>query len=145
MADPLAIFVALVIAISILFGFCCHYVSQKRRDAERESRATLQTAVGNSGNANRNTRPVFITGLQGVASNSNVRASEAGSNPIDDRPNENPPDGSLFSPDLIADNGPPPYSCLSPSGEPLSPPPSYEAALRDSTEHLDITRQEHIV
>ncbi|KAL9960720.1 hypothetical protein ACROYT_G034210 [Oculina patagonica] len=150
MADPLAIFVLSVIAISIFFGFCCHFVSQKRKDAER---ATLQTAVGTSGFAhprtsgteNWNTRPAFITGLQGAGLNSNVRAREAESNPVEDQPNENPPDGSLLSPDPIADSGPPPYSCLSLSGEPLSPPPSYEAALRASTEQLAIARQGHIV
>lgn len=144
MADPVkAVVIVLVILIALFFGFCCHFASRRE---EAEHRARQQSALGTSGNTNRNnTGPVFIIGLQGAASNSNARAArEAGSNPVEDQPNENPPDASPQSPDPIADGGPPPYSCVTTSGEPLPPPPSYEDALRASTEHLAITRQ-HIV
>ena len=133
MDDHVKAFVVVsAIVIALFFGFCCHFASQKRRDEEQNTRA-FQT----SGNANRNNvSTAYVMGLQdqGATSNSNARA-----------PNENqPPDGGLLSPDPIADCGPPPYRCLIPSGEPLSPPPSYEAALRASTEQLAVTRQ-HVV
>ena len=141
-ADPVkAIVIVLVVVIAILFGFCCHFASQKRRDEEEQNRRAMrQTAPGNSENANQNnTTPVFIIGLQGPTSSSNYAGAR------EDHPNENLPGESPQGPDAIADSGPPPYSCLTASGEPVPPPPSYEEALRASTEHLAITRQQHIV
>lgn len=145
MADPVkAIIIVLVIAIALIFGFCCHFAS-RREDAEDRARQQAARA-GTSGNTNRNnTGPVFIFGLQGTASNSNAGAArEAETNPTEDQPNEIQPDENRQSPDPIADSGPPPYRCVTVPSDPLPPPPSYEEALRASTEHLAISRQ-HIV
>ena len=124
MADPVkAIVIVLVVVIAILFGFCCHFASLRRREEEQNRTALQQTAVGTTGNTNQtSTSAVYIFGLQGAASNSNARARGVVSNPIAAE--------SVRSPDVIADSGPPPYSCLATSGEPLPPPPSYEEALR---------------
>lgn len=142
-----AIIVCAVIIIAIFFGFCCHFISRNRRDEElasrssgsRNSRAMQQTEVGST-NQN-NTGPVFVIGLQGRGLNSNAR--EAGSHSGEGQTNENQPDETPLSADPIADSGPPPYGCLTTSDE--APPPSYEDALRVSTEHLAATRHQHIV
>lgn len=141
MADAVkAIIICGVIVMAIFFGFCCHFLSQNRRDEEpasRNSRATQRTVVGNTNQNNMG--PVYVIGLQGGGSN----AREAGSNPGDDQPNENQSNERPQSPDPIADSGPPPYGCLTTSSE--APPPSYEEALRASTENLAVTRHQHIV
>ena len=140
MVDALkAIIVCAVIVIAIFFGFCCHFVSRNRRDEElasrnsgvRNSRTMQQTVVGNT-NQN-NTGPVYVIGLQGGGLNSNAR--QPGSHSSEDQPENQP--------DPIVDSGPPPYGWLTTSDE--APPPSYEDALRASTEHLAATRHQHIV
>ena len=142
-----AIIVCAVIIIAIFFGFCCHFLSRNRRDEElasrtsgaRNSRAMRQNVTGNTNQNNMG--PVFVIGLQGGRVNSNAR--EAGSHSGRDQTNENQPNERPQSPDAIVNSGPPPYGCLTTSDEP--PPPSYEEALRASTEHLAATRHQHIV
>ena len=139
-----AIIVCAVVFLAIFFGFCCHFLSRNRRDEElasrsigaRNSRAMQQTEVGNT-NQN-NTRPVFVIGLHGGRLNSNARETRSHSG--EDQTNENQPDESA---DPIVESGPPPYGCLTTSDE--APPPSYEDALRVSTEHLAATRHQHVV
>ena len=138
-----ATIICAAVVIAIFFGFCCHFLSRNRRDEEfasRNSRATQQTVGGNPNQSN--TGPVYVIGLQGGRLNSNAR--EAGSHTCtgEDQPNENQRDETLLSPDPIVDSGPPPYGCLTTSAE--APPPSYEEALRVSTEHLAATGRQHI-
>jgi len=141
MADAVkAIVVCVVIIIALFFGFCCHFLSQRRRDEEfasRHARATQQTAPGNTNQNNMG--PVYIVGLQGGRMNSNTR--EDGSHSGEEQSNENETNETSQSPDPIADNGPPPYGCLATSDE--APPPSYEEALRASTEDLTATRHHY--
>lgn len=128
-----AVVICLVVAVAILLGCCCHYASLKRREEEmalRNSRTMQQTE-----NTNQNTVPV---------------PNREGSNPIEGQrqPIQTPPEETPQSPDAIADSGPPSYSCLAASGDtqlPDLPPPSYDEAVRASTEHLAVTRQERFV
>jgi len=142
-----AIIVCSVIFLAIVFGFCCHFLSRNRRDEElasrssgaRNSRAMQQTEVGNTNQNNMG--PVFVIGLHGRGLNSNARETRSHSG--EDQTSENQPDETPRSADPIVESGPPPYGCLTTSDE--APPPSYEDALRVSTEHLAATRHQHIV
>ena len=138
--------IVLVVIVAILVGFCCHFASLKRREEELAARRTAQhqAVLPPAGNENQNdASPVYIFRLQGAtgSSNSAVTAREQ-SNPVED---PGVPEGSPQSPDPIADSGPPSYSCLAAPEEP--PPPSYEEAVRASTENLAVERlaREHFV
>lgn len=127
-----AFVIVLIIVVAIVIGFCCHFASLKRRDQERAANLRAsQQAAGPTANHNESTGPVYLFGLQGATGTSNSTGAAGGeSHSAEDRAEASVP----TSPDAIADCGPPSYRCLAASDE--LPPPSYEEAIRASTEDI---------
>lgn len=127
-----AFVIVLIVVVAIVIGFCCHFASLKRRDQERAANLRAsQQAAGPTVNHNESTGPVYLFGLQGATGTSNSTGAAGGeSHSAEDRAEVSVP----TSPDAIADCGPPSYRCLAASDE--LPPPSYEEAMRASTEDI---------
>ena len=143
-AGSVLVIIAIIIG-AILFGCCCHFCTNKRREEQLAELRANDTAVPRlvaTQSPNDNQTPVYILHLQANNSERNVNADSNSERRSDEAPHE---ENEPIS-DTIVESGPPPYSCLTRTDEPQCPPPSYDEALRTSTENLTTTReQQHFV